>query len=131
MIQPQKEKPAEFIGTSKEDLQDFPDAVRAVMGYAIYLAQIGGKHRDAKPLRGGGAFKGAGVLEVVDDYDGDTFRSVYTVKFAGVLYVLHAFQKKSKTGNETPKHEIDLIKERYDKAKEHYEENHLKKQKAG
>lgn len=77
------------------------------MGYALHQAQTGGKHPDAKPLTG---FKGAGVLEVVEDFDGDTFRAVYTVKLKGVVYVLHAFQKKSRKGIKTPKQDIDLVK---------------------
>jgi phage-related protein len=76
------------------------------MGYALYVAQMGGKHRDAKPLKG---FGGAGVVEVVKDHRGDTFRAVYTVRFSGAVYVLHAFQKKSKSGRETPKADIDSI----------------------
>jgi phage-related protein len=76
------------------------------MGYALYVAQMGGKHRDAKPLKG---FGGAGVVEVVKDHRGDTFRAVYTVRFSGTVYVLHAFQKKSKSGGKTPKMDISLI----------------------
>ncbi len=76
------------------------------MGYALYLAQCGEKHPDAKPLKG---FKGAVILEVVEDFDTDTYRAVYTVKFEGVVYVLHAFQKKSKRGIATPKQDIELI----------------------
>ncbi len=79
------------------------------MGYALYVAQQGGKHRDAKPLKG---FGGAGVVEIVSDYRGDTFRAVYTVRLAGSVYVLHVFQKKSKSGRETPTIEINLIKQR-------------------
>jgi phage-related protein len=79
------------------------------MGFALYLAQTGEKHLAAKPLKG---FGGAGVLEVVEDHDGDTFRAVYTVKFASAVYVLHAFQKKSKSGIKTPQTDIDLIKQR-------------------
>ncbi len=79
------------------------------MGYALYLAQQGGKHRDAKPLKG---FGGAGVIEVIADYRGDTFRCVYTVRLAGSIYVLHAFQKKPRTGRVTPKAELDLIARR-------------------
>lgn len=79
------------------------------MGYALFVAQQGGKHANAKPLRGYG---GAGVIEIVSDHQGDTFRTVYTVRLAGVVYVLHAFQKKSKTGRETPKTEIELIDRR-------------------
>jgi phage-related protein len=86
------------------------------MGYALYVAQLGDKHRDAKPLRGVG---GAGVLEIVSDHQGDTFRCVYTVRIAGSVYVLHAFQKKSKSGRETPKAEIDLIKRRLRDAENH------------
>jgi len=79
------------------------------MGYALYVAQLGDKHRDAKPLRG---FGGAGVVEIVNDHQGDAFRCIYTVRIAGSVYVLHAFQKKSRTGRETPKSEVDLIKRR-------------------
>jgi phage-related protein len=73
---------------------------------SLYLAQCGEKHPSAKPLKG---FKGAGVLEVVEDFDGDTYRAVYTLKLAGVVYVLHAFQKKSKKGIATPKQDVELI----------------------
>lgn len=95
------------------------------MGYALYLAQSGEKHPSAKLLKG---FKGAGVLEVVEDFDGDTYRAVYTVKLAGVIYVLHAFQKKSKHGLATPKQDIDLIEKRLKRAKEHYKENYSQQQ---
>jgi phage-related protein len=83
------------------------------------LTQHGGKVVDAKPLKGFGA---AGVLEVVEDWQSDTFRCVYTVKFAGAVYVLHTFQKKSKTGIKTPKQEIDLVKEPLKRAEAHYRE---------
>ncbi len=79
------------------------------MGFALYVAQQGGKHVDAKPLKG---FGNAGVVEVVTDHRGDTFRAVYTVRFADAVYVLHAFQKKSKTGRETPRVEMELIERR-------------------
>jgi phage-related protein len=92
--------------------------VRLRVGGALWEAQLGRKARWAKPLK---AFGGAGVLEVVDDFDGDTFRAVYTVRFAGVVYVLHAFQKKSKSGIATPRHEIELIRQRLNRAKEDYE----------
>ena len=88
-----------------------------MIGTALNSAQLGGKHPAAKPLKG---FGGAGVLEVVDDFDGDTYRAVYTVKFAEVVYVLHAFQKKSRTGSETPKNEIDLVRRRYKSAEAAY-----------
>ena len=86
-----------------------PDEVKSHMGYALYVAQLGGKHRDATPLKG---FGGAGVLEVVKDHRGDTFRSVYTVRIAGAVYVLHVFQKKSKSGSATPKTDLNLIEAR-------------------
>jgi phage-related protein len=83
--------------------------VKDAIGYALYIAQRGGKHVDAKPLRG---FGGAGILEIVEDHAGDTYRAVYTVRLAGRIYALHAFRKKSKTGIKTPKPEIELIKSR-------------------
>ncbi|HWA23594.1 MAG TPA: type II toxin-antitoxin system RelE/ParE family toxin [Caulobacterales bacterium] len=92
-----------------KDVRAFPEEVRDSVGYALYLAQVGEKHGSVKPLKG---FGGAGVLEVVEDHDGDTYRAVYTVKFASAIYVLHAFQKKSKTGMRTPKAEIELVKQR-------------------
>ena len=98
-----------------------------MLGFGIYLAQMGEKHPDAKPLKGGSEFKGAGVLEMVDDHNGDTYRGVYMVKFAGVIYVLHAFQKKSKKGIATPKADIDLIKTRLKAARAHYQENYAAK----
>lgn len=120
---PTARKPLEWVGSSHDDLSSFPDEVKQVMGYALYLAQSGAKHSDAKPLKSDPAFRGAGVLEVVDRFDGDTYRAVYTVKFAGVVYALHAFQKKSKSGTATPLQEIRLIKERLKQARQHYEEN--------
>jgi phage-related protein len=101
--------PLEFIGSSKDDLSAFPLATKQHVGFALRMAQKGGKHPDAKPLKG---FKGAGVLEVVSNFDGDTFRAVYTIRLKGVIYVLHAFQKKSKKGIATPKAEMDKIKAR-------------------
>ena len=85
------------------------------MGYALYVAQRGGKHRDAKALSG---FGGAGVIEVVKDYRGDTFRAVYTLRYKGAVYVLHAFQKKSKTGRETPRLHMELIMKRLREAEQ-------------
>jgi phage-related protein len=115
-------KPVEWIGASLEDIKKFPNQVGRKLGYAIYLAQIGGKHPAVKPLQG---FKGAGVLEVVENFDTDTYRAVYTVKLGGVIYVLHAFQKKSKKGIATPKQEIDLIHKRLKQAQEHCQKNYL------
>src|SRR5271168_3777242 len=102
-------KPVAWIGSSRKDLREFPDLVQDHMGYALYVAQQGGKHRDAKTLTGFGA---AGVVEIVKDYRGDTFRAVYTLRYQGAVYVLHAFQKKSKTGHATPRRDMDLIKQR-------------------
>src|SRR6266436_9276761 len=115
-------KPAEFVGSAEDDLAEFPHEVKSVLGFAIFKAQLGGRHPRAKPLTGGKEFKGASVLEVVDDFDGDTYRAVYTVRLAGVVYVLHAFQKKSKRGRVTPKAELDLIKQRLKRATEDYEQ---------
>ena len=112
-------KPVEWIASSLDDLKDFPEEVQQVIGYALYQAQCGDKHPDAKPLKG---FKGSGVLEVVENFDGDTYRSVYTVRFEGAVYVLHIFQKKSKQGIATPKQDIELIEARLKRAKQHYEQ---------
>jgi len=102
-------KPLVWVGSSRRGLREFPDTVREHMGYALYLAQQGGKHRDAKALTG---FGGAGVVEIIKDHRGDTFRAVYTLRYAGIIYVLHAFQKKSKTGLETPRQDMELIRQR-------------------
>ncbi len=111
-------KPVRWVGSSKEDLRAFPEEVRRRTGAALWEAQLGLKAPYAKPLKG---FTGASVLEVVDDFDGDTYRAVYTVRFAGAVYVLHAFQKKSRRGRATPKAELDLIERRLKRAKEDYE----------
>ena len=115
MIKPPPIKPVIWVGSSRKDLRAFPESVRDHVGYVLYVAQKGGKHRDTKALSG---FGGAGVVEIVKDFRGDTFRTVYTVKFATSIYVLHAFQKKSKTGRETPRHDMDLIKQRLREAKQ-------------
>ena len=104
-----EKRPVEWVGSSKEDLSEFPREVRIRFGYALHEAQLGRTHLDSKPLKG---FGGAGVLEVVARFDGDAFRAVYTVKLAGRIYVLHAFQKKSKAGIATPKADIGLIRSR-------------------
>jgi phage-related protein len=116
-MQPEPPKPLTWVGSSKRDYIRFPDQVQDDMGYALFVAQMGERPRNAKPLKG---FKGAGVLEVIEDYDGDTFRAVYAVRFAQRLYVLHAFQKKSKRGIETPKREIRLVEQRLRAAEEDY-----------
>ena len=108
-------KPVVWSGSTRADLASFPEDVKDAMGYALYIAQRGGKHADAKPLRG---FGGAGVLEIVEDHAGDTYRAVYTVRLAGRIYVLHVFPKKSKIGIKTPKPEIELIRSRLKRAEE-------------
>jgi phage-related protein len=110
-------KPVEWIGSSREDLRAFPGEVREVMGEALYRAQRGDEHPAAKALKG---FGGRGVLEIVDDHHGDTHRAVYTVKLTNAIYVLHVFQKKSKKGIATPRHEIELIRARLKRAEEHH-----------
>ena len=112
-----KVKPIVWIGSSKADFLEFPDEVKDLAGYALYVAQRGGKHERAKPLFG---FGGAGVLEIVADHRGDTFRTVYTVRLADRVYVLHAFQKKSKSGIKTPKAEIELLKARLRRAEQEH-----------
>jgi len=112
-----KAKPV--VGSAKDDLVAFPREVVGAIGYALYEAQKGNKHPNAKPLHG---FGGAGVLEVVEDHDGDTYRAVYTVRLAGRVYVLHAFQKKSKSGIKTPKAEINLVKAPLRRAEEQHAE---------
>jgi len=108
-------KPVLWVGSSYKDFRSFPDLVQDVMGFALYQAQIGRMHGSAKPLKG---FGGASVVEIVDDHQGDTYRTVYTVKFDDAIYVLHAFQKKSKHGIKTPQAEIDLVKRRLKTAEE-------------
>lgn len=109
----QPTRPLRWIGSSRAELGDFPAEVRRDIGYALHFAQRGDKHSSAKPLKG---FGGAGVLEIVENHDGNTFRAVYTVKLADAVYVLHAFQKKAKKGVRTPKQEIDLVKHRLQQA---------------
>jgi len=110
-------KPLHWVGSAKKDYLDFPDEVQSDMGYALGLAQINAKHPKAKPWKG----DGPGVFEIVEDHRGDTYRAVYTVRFVGVIYVLHAFQKKSKTGIKTPQPDIKLIAERLKRAQADYE----------
>lgn len=105
-----------WIGSSKKDLKAMPEDVQDTFGYALFLAQTGKKHDDAKPLKG---FGSAGVLEVVEDWHGSTYRVVYTVKLAGAVYVLHCFQKKSVQGISTPKPDMDMIRERLKAAEAH------------
>jgi phage-related protein len=110
-------KPLLWIGRSREDLRTFPDEARRNIGYALQFAQAGTKHPAAKPLKG---FGNARILEIVEDFDSDTFRAVYAVCFAEAVYVLHVFKKKSKSGIRTPKKDIDLIHNRLRRAEEEH-----------
>jgi phage-related protein len=112
-------KPLFWIGSSHKDLRSFPEEVQDEVGFALYNAQQGGKHSDAKPLSG---FGGAGVLEIVERHDGDAFRAVYTVRLEEGVYVLHCFQKKSRTGISTPKSDMELIRRRLREAEEKHKQ---------
>lgn len=113
-------RPLEWVGSSRKDLKALPDQVRRRVGYALYRAQQGKASTDTKPLKG----MGSNVVEVVLDHDRNTYRTVYTVRFASAVYVLHVFLKKSKTGIATPKHDIDLIRNRLKTAITHYRTNY-------
>ena len=117
-------RPLRWIASAKHDLSAMPSEVRRSVGYALFAAQNGEKHADAKVLKG---FGDASVLEVIARHEGDTFRAVYTVRLADVVYVLHAFQKKSKRGIATPKKELDLIRKRLQLA----EQDHKQRSAAG
>jgi len=101
-------KPAVFVGSSRKDLRAFPRKVRQEIGQGIFEAQLGEHPAGAKALKG----FGSGVLEIRDNFDGNTYRAVYVIRFEGVLYVLHAFQKRSTTGIATPQRHLDLIRQR-------------------
>ena len=121
-----EEKPLEWIGSSHKDLMALPPDVRRFFGYALSLAQAGDQHEAAKVLKG---FGGAGVLEVVENDAGGTYRSVYTVKFEEAVFVLHCFKKKSKRGIATPKKDMDIIRARLNVAEALAKE--LRDEKAG
>jgi len=106
-----------WLGSSKRDLADFPDEVEDEVGHHLYEAQQGKKPENAKPLKG---YRGASVLEIVEDFDTDTYRAVYTVEFEEAIYVLHCFMKKSKRGSGVPKRDADVIEQRYKRAKEEH-----------
>ncbi len=112
-----KRKPLDWATSTREALRAFPRAVRRTVGRALVVAQLGGKHEAAQPLKG---FKGSSVLEIIEDHDGDTYRAVYTVRFAEAVYVLHVFKKKSKKGIKTPKHVMDLVQARLRAAEHEY-----------
>jgi len=113
-------KPVIWIGSSYTDWKAFPPDVQDVMGYALHLAQLGSKAGNTKPLK---TYKGGKVLEIWDNHGGNTWRAIYTVQFRQVVYVLHAFQKKSRKGIATPITDIRLINKRLQQAAEHYEAN--------
>ncbi len=110
-------KKLSFVGSSRKDIKEFPDEVKQDIGYAFFEAQRGKKSLNAKPLKG---FDGASVLEIVEDFSGNTYRAVYTVKFEHAVYVLHCFQKKSKHGIRTPQQHVDLVKQRLKAAEADY-----------
>ena len=109
--------PVRFVGSSRKDIQSQPKNVRIVFGQAIFDAQCGGKHPNAKPLSG---FGSAGVLEIVESDKDGTYRAIYTVKFSAIVYVLHVFKKKSKSGSKTPSADLEKIKSRLKLAESHY-----------
>lgn len=109
-------KPVEWVGSARDDLCDVPEAVQHDFGYALYQAQIGKHHSGAKRLKG----EFAGLVELVEDDDGNTYRAIYTVKLARVVYVLHVFQKKSTHGIGMPRHAIATIRARWQQAQQHY-----------
>lgn len=111
------EKAVHWVGSAKSDLLALPGDVVNQMGYVLGLAQLGGKHPDAKPWKG----EGPGVFEIVERFEGDAYRGLYTVRFEGVIYVLHVFQKKSPSGIRTSKTDVDKVRERLKRAREHYE----------
>ena len=117
---PLNDKPMEWAGASKRDLMNFPEDARRAIGYALGLAQLGGKHPAAKPWKG----DGPGVMEIVEASDGNAYRAVYTVRFAKALYVLHCFQKKSPDGIRTAKQDVDLIAQRLKAATQHYKKHY-------
>jgi phage-related protein len=112
-------KEIRWLGSSREDLRKFPKQVRNGVGVALRWAQRGLKHPSAKPLQG---FGGAGVLEIVESWQGDAYRAVYTVRFADLVFVLHCFQKKSKRGAKTPRQDLNLIRARFRSAEEEHKE---------
>jgi phage-related protein len=124
MVETPTIKPVSWIGGSKEDLSALHEDVRDAVGQALFEAQKGGRYSSTKPLSGYGD---AGVLEIVVDHDGDTYRAVYTVRWPERLYVLHVFKKKSKSGRKTPKADINLIDARLKRVREQREAAQRKK----
>lgn len=119
------ERPLLWIASSKRDFREFPSRVQDGFGFELYLAQTGQHPPSAKPLKG----MGSGVVKLVENFDGDTYRAVYTVRFSDAVYVLHAFKKKSKRGIKTPQGDIDLIKRRMKDAEQDHAERFKKESK--
>ncbi len=112
-----------WIGQSKDDLKGFPEDVQRAMGYALWAAQNDERHPDAARMTG----ELRGVMEVRANFDGETYRTMYTLKLEDSVYVLHAFQKRAKKGRATPKHELDLVRQRLRQARQHHQETHARK----
>lgn len=123
MVSP--ERPLLWIASSKRDYREFPSRVQDGFGFELYLAQTGQHPPSAKPLKG----LSSGTVELVEDFDGDTYRAVYTVRFSEAVYVLHAFKKKSKRGIKTPQGDIDLIKRRLKDAEQDHAQRFKKESK--
>jgi len=113
-LKPPVLRPVVWLGDSKRSLRDFPDGAQKLLGDELQLIQFGGMPRDAKPFKG----IGSGVFEIALRYASDAYRVVLAVQIGRQIYILHAFQKKSKRGTETPKRDVDLIKRRYNEAQE-------------
>ncbi len=124
---PRPLRPLLWVASSKRDFQEFPAPVQDELGFELFLAQTGQHPPSGKPLKG----IGSGIVELIDDFDGDTYRAVYTVRFADAVYVLHAFKKKSKQGIKTPQREIDLVKNRLRDAEQDYAERSRKRENDG
>ena len=118
------EQPLYWVGSAKRDLLAFPAVVKDGIGTALSVAQFGGKHPAAKPWKGAGS----GVLEIVEDHDGNTYRAIYTVRFRWAVYVLHCFQKKSRKGVQTPKPDVELVSQRLRPAQQDHEDRYGKTQ---
>jgi phage-related protein len=116
----ENEKPLVWMGSSFRDYTEFPAEAQRQMGFALASAQLGGKHYSAKPWKG----EGPGVLEIVADHQGDTFRAIYTVRFEKAVFMLHAFQKKSKRGIATPRLEQEMVRRRLKMAQQEYKERY-------
>ena len=116
-------KPLHFLASSKKDLREMPDDVQDVFGSALLDAQYGDLPAGARPF---GEGVPRGVMKLAEDHDGDTYRAAYTVVFAGAVYVLHIFKKKSKSGVATPEPDKDVIRSRLKTAEEHYRSNYLR-----